>query len=174
MAPAAWMSSRIAICNRTGNFPIPGEARHYSAAAAGREHEHRFQGAGPECGLPDRTAAELLSGSFTISSVAGLRPAREPSGRLPDEIPAEIGPPARFLILVRSCTRRSSRCVPSARRLQSRKSYVLSLCACRFILNFRSNFNSMIQPHWIEIVYVLRFKLRAQMGPNKRKVNDET
>ena len=35
MAPAAWISSRIAICNRTGNFPIPGEARHYLAAAAG-------------------------------------------------------------------------------------------------------------------------------------------
>ena len=35
MAPAAWVSSRIAICNRTGNFPIPGEARHYLAAAAG-------------------------------------------------------------------------------------------------------------------------------------------
>ena len=133
MAPAAWMSSRIAICNRTGNFPIPGEARHYIAAAAGGEHEHRFQGAGPECGLPDRTAAGLLSGSFIIGSVAGLRSARESSLKLPDEIPAEIGPPVRIPFLVRSCTRRSSRCVPSARRLLPRKSYVSSLCACRFV-----------------------------------------
>ncbi len=38
----------------------------------------------------------------------------------------------------------------------------------------RSNFNSMIPPHWIEIVYVFRFELRAKIGPNKRTVNDET
>ena len=46
----------------------------------------------------------LLSGSFIIGSVAGLRPAREPSLRLPDEIPAEIGPPARFPIIIKFCT----------------------------------------------------------------------
>ena len=38
----------------------------------------------------------------------------------------------------------------------------------------RSNFNSMIPPHWIEIVHVFRFERRAQIGPNKRSVNDET
>ncbi len=173
MVHVAWISSRIALCNRTGTFPIPGEARHYIAAAAGGEHEHRFQGAGAECGLPDRMAAGLLSGSFTIGSVAGLRPAREPSLKLPDEIPAEIGSPARIPFLVRSCTRRSSRRVPSAQRLLLRKSYVSSLCACRLVLKLRSKFNSMIPPHWIEFVYVLRFKLRAKIGSNKRRVNDE-
>ena len=38
----------------------------------------------------------------------------------------------------------------------------------------RSNFYSMIPPHWIEIVHAFRFERRAQMGPNKRSVNDET
>jgi len=147
-----------------------------------------FKVPGLNASLRNGCRQDYIIESLKIKSVAGLRFARETSLRLPDYHQAGIGPPACFRILNRYFTTMETnfkvRAFGSALAVCNATGAACNFAPgnpvfCLFALvglfsKFRSNFNSMIPPHWIEFVYVFRFHIRATIGSSKRKANDET